>query len=169
MTKMGKKSGETKSFKLSAAKRGELKVLADAILVKSKEKTTDEFQRYLELNALIDRIKIIESDIKPIPYKSSRDTSAISKFVDWCNGGGAKFQKVEVKKLSGHDLGLFAKESLKKDEIFAQIPDAMIFSYSKLVESLPSAFSKKVFLECPLFDGMSNVRLAFALMVEKVS
>lgn len=166
---MDKKSNDTKSFKLSAAKRSELKVLADAILVKSKESTSDEFQRYLELSALIDRIKTLEADIKQKPYKSSRDSAAIDNFVDWCSAGGAKFAKVEVKKFSGHDLGLFAREPLTKDEIFVEIPDSMIFSYTKLIDSLPPAFSKKVFRDCPLFDGMSNVRLAFALMIEKIN
>lgn len=166
---MGKKSNDTKSYKLSAAKRSELKVLADAILVKSKESMSDEFQRYLELNALVDRIRTIEADIKPIPYKSSRDATAISKFITWCYENGAKFDKVDVKKLSGHDLGLVARESLKKDEIFVQVPDPMIFSYSKVVESLPQAVSQRVFKDCPLFDGMSNVRLAFALMIEKIN
>lgn len=167
--KQNVKSTETRAkCKLSANKRSELKVLADAILVKSREKVTDEFQYFLELNGFIDRIKKIESEIKT-PYKSSRDADVIEKFIGWCHEQGAKFDKVELKKLAGYDLGLVAKDELKKDETFIEVPDTMIFSFSKIQDDLPEMLKQRVFLDCPLFDGMSHIRLAFALLVEKLN
>lgn len=170
---MGKKqqvkSSEARGkSKLSANKRSELKVLADAILVKTREKVTDEFQHYLELNGLLDRIKKLESEIKPC-FKSSRDADVIEKFVGWCQEQGAKFDKIQLTKLAGYDLGLVAKTELKKDETFIEVPDSMIFSFSKIQEDLPEMLKQRVFLDCPLFDGMSHIRLAFALMVEKLN
>lgn len=154
--------------KLSPSKRNELKVLADAILVKSREKPADEFQHFSELNDFLDRIKKIESEIKT-PFKSSRDTDVIEKFTGWCQAQGAKFPKIQLKKLPGYDLSLVAKEPLKKDEVFIEVPDSMIFSFSKIQEDLPEMLKQRVFLDCPLFQGMSHVRLAFALMVEKLN
>lgn len=165
--KSSEAQAKTKS-KLSASKRNELKVLADAILVKSREKQPDELKHFTELSGLLDRIKLLEGDIKA-PFKSSRDTDVIEKFVTWCQGQGAKFSKIQLKKLAGHDLGLIAKEPLKKDEIFVEIPEAMIFSFNKVQEGFPEMLKQRVFLDCPLFDGMSHVRLAFALMVEKLN
>lgn len=60
-------------------------------------------------------------------------------------------------------------EKLPILDIFIEIPDTMIFSFSKIQESLPPMLKQRVFLDCPLFDGMSHVRLAFALMVEKLN
>lgn len=154
--------------KLSANKRNELKVLADAILVLSREKSTDEFQHFVQLDGLLERIKKLESEIKP-PFKSSRDTDVIDKFIAWSHDQGAKFSKIQLKKISGYDLGLVAKQPLKKDEVFIEIPDSMIFSFSKIQEDLPDMLKQRVFLDCPLFDGMSHIRLAFALMVERLN
>ena len=171
---MGKKQNHVKSteakikFKLSASKRSELKLLADALLVKSREKFTDEFQHFSELNGFIERIKKIESEIKT-PYKSSRDAGVIDNFVEWCQERGAKFDKVQLKKLPGYDLGLVATNNLKKEETFIEIPDSMVFSFSKIEAELPEMLKQRVFLDCPLFDGMSHIRLAFALMVEKLN
>lgn len=154
--------------KLSASKRSELKILADAILVKSREKTNDELEHFVALNGFIDRIKKIESEIKA-PIKSSRDSDVIAKFVSWCHSQGAKFPKLELKKFAGYDLGLVAKQPLKKEEVFIEIPESMIFSFSKIKDDLPEILKKRVFLDCPLFDGKSHLRLAFALMVEKLN
>lgn len=154
--------------KLAANKRSELKVLADAVLVKSREKATDEFHHFVELNGFLDRIKKIESEIKA-PFKSSRDNDVIDKFVSWCSENGAKFPRLELKKCGVYDLGLVAKQPLKKEDVFIEIPDSMIFSFSKIQDEMPDMMRQRVFLDCPLFDGMSHVRLAFALMVEKLN
>lgn len=173
---MGKKKPQVKSneaaskakYKLSPSKRNELKILADAILVKSREKSADEFQQFVELYGLLERIKKIESEIKP-PTKSSRDNDAIEKYLSWCQQQGAKFPKIELKKIGGYDMGLVAKQPLKKDEVFVEIPEAMIFSFTKIQDDLPPMLKQRVFLDCPLFDGMTHIRLAFALMVEKLN
>lgn len=113
---MGKKQQQTKTKpKLSDSKRNELKVLADGILVKSREKAADEYIQFLEIYELLERIKKLESEIKP-PTKSLRDNESIEKFIRWCEEQGAKFTKVQLKKVSsGYDLGLTAKQSLKKE------------------------------------------------------
>jgi histone-lysine N-methyltransferase SETD3 len=45
----------------------------------------------------------------------------------------------------------------------------MIFSFNKVQENLPEMLRQKVFLECPLFDNMSHIRLTFALIIEKLN
>lgn len=62
-----------------------------------------------------------------------------------------------------------SKEPLKKDEIFIEIPKSMIFSYDKIQDQLPDMLKQRVFLECPLFDNMSHIRLSFALIIEKLN
>lgn len=173
---MGKKQRSTnessKGRKLSAGKRNELKSLADAILVKSREKCLDanaEFQQFQEIDSLLERIKKIESELKQ-PFKAPRDSEVvIENFIAWSCEHGAKFPKIQLKKVGEFDLGLVAKEALKKDEVFIQIPDSMIFAFSKIQQDMPQMLRNRVFLDCPLFDGSSHIRLAFALMVEKLN
>ena len=138
--------------------------------VKSKEKITTsdgsgEFQQFIDIDALLERIKQIESELGS-PFKSSnRDNEAvIEKFTDWCKDSGANFDKIKVQKLPGYDLGLVAKENLKQDNIFIEIPESMIFSFKKIEDSLPISLRS-----VPLFAGMSHIRLAFALIVEKLN
>lgn len=113
---------------------------------------------------------MLECDIKP--YKTSRDDKAIDRFLSWSRNFGAKFPKVHLKRVNASsDLGLFATEPLKQDEIFIEVPESMIFSFTKIQESLPQLMKQKIFLDCPLFNEMTStsVRLAFALMVEKLN
>lgn len=104
---MGKKSEKSRG-KLSQNKRNELKVLSDAILVKSREKSNDpnnEFEIYNEIYNLLERILKIESEIK-LPFKTSRSEKAIECFIDWCENEGAKFDKIELKNIPDYGLGL---------------------------------------------------------------
>ncbi|KAG5677058.1 hypothetical protein PVAND_006842 [Polypedilum vanderplanki] len=166
---MGKKSEKSRG-KFSATKRNELKILADGILEKSREKLPDasaEYENYNEIYNLLERIIMIESEIKH-QFKTSRSEEAIKRFTEWCKSEGAKFDRVEIKRLPGYGFGLIAKEPMKENEVFIEIPEKMIFSYSKIENHIPEALKQKVFLECPLFENMS-VRLAIALMVEKMN
>lgn len=91
--------------KLSINKRNELKVLADAILVASRQIPTDvngEFEIYSEINNLLEKIMKIESEIRP-QFKTSRSESAIEAFIEWCKAEGAKFPKIELKHLADYD------------------------------------------------------------------
>lgn len=45
----------------------------------------------------------------------------------------------------------------------------MIFSYSKIENSIPDVLKQKIFTECPLFENMSNIKLALALMIERMN
>jgi hypothetical protein len=105
---MGKKSEKSRG-KLSATKRSEeLKLLSDAILVKSRERLLDasaEFENYNEISNLLERIMRIESEIKQ-KFKSSRSEAAIKLFSEWCKQEGAKFPHVEIKSLQEYGLGL---------------------------------------------------------------
>jgi protein-histidine N-methyltransferase len=60
---------------------------------------------------------------------------------------------------------------LKKDELFIEIPESMIFTFDKVQKHLPDIFKNKAFLECPLLDDLSqsHVRLAVALVIEKLN
>ncbi|XP_070507269.1 actin-histidine N-methyltransferase [Chironomus tepperi] len=167
---MGKKSEKSRG-NLSQNKRNELKLLSDAILVKSRDKSNDpnqEFEIYNEIYNLLERIMKIESEIK-VPFKSSRSEKAIENFIGWCVNEGAKFDKIELKDIPDYGLGLVSKESLNEGEIFIEIPQNMIFSYSKIENSIPNVLKQKIFSDCPLFENMSNVKLALALMIERMN
>lgn len=45
----------------------------------------------------------------------------------------------------------------------------MIFSFSKIQNQLPEVIRQKVFIGCPLFENMSNVRLALAFIIERIN
>lgn len=62
-----------------------------------------------------------------------------------------------------------AKEPLKKEEVFIEIPESMIFSFNKIQEQLPEMLRQRIFYDCPLFDNMSHIRLTFALIIEKLN
>lgn len=105
---MGKKSAHQNRGKLSIHKRNELRVLCDAILVKSREKPADpsaEFENYNEIYNLLEHVISIEHEIKH-HVKPPRNESMIQEFIDWCKEEGAKFPKVEVKRIDEYDLGL---------------------------------------------------------------
>lgn len=98
--------------KLSVNKRNELKVLADAILVASRQTPTDvngEFEIYSEINNLLEKIIKIESEIKP-QFKTSRSEKAMETFIEWCKTEGAKFPKIELKNLADYGLGLVSNK-----------------------------------------------------------
>ncbi|KAL7046055.1 hypothetical protein ACKWTF_002463 [Chironomus riparius] len=167
---MGKKNEKSRG-KLSQNKRNELKILSDAILLKSREMSNDpnhEFEIYNEIYNLLERIIKVESEVK-LPFKSSRSEKTIENFIDWCANEGAKFDKIELKNIPDYGLGLVSKKSLKEGEIFIVIPDNMIFSYSKIENSIPDVLKQKIFSDCPLSENMSNVKLALALMIERMN
>lgn len=45
----------------------------------------------------------------------------------------------------------------------------MIFSYSKIEGSIPEVLKQKVFIDCPLFESKANVKLALALLIERLN
>jgi histone-lysine N-methyltransferase SETD3 len=163
---MGKKQSGKSREKLSATKRNDLNNLVDQILVKSKEPTPNldsEWKQYLELSEILERIRKIESEIKfPFRKVGERDDAIIDGFCEWCRGLGARFGKVQIRRMSGYDLGLVANESLTKSELFIEIPDRMIFSVDKV--KLPKCLNT-----IPLFENMSHIHLAFTLLVEKLN
>lgn len=173
---MGKKQQKNRE-KLSASKRNDLNSLVDLILIKTKESTANgkislnncndsEWKQYLELHEILDRIRKIESEIKP-PFKKvlERDNEKIiENFYEWCRDRGANFQRAHIKRISGYDLGLVASENLNQNDIFIEIPKRMIYSFDKVDNSLPN-----VLKNIPLFENMSHVRLAFSLLLEKLN
>lgn len=128
---MGKKNEKSRG-KLSANKRNELKVLSDAILVKSREKPADsnaEFENYNEIYNLLERIIKIESEIK-LPFKSSRSEKSIENFIAWCRDEGAKFEKIELKSFQEFGLGLVS-DLLSYEIIFKSLKFGFSFLGSK--------------------------------------
>lgn len=105
---MGKsEKSKSKAKLLSQNKRNELKVLCDAILVASRQISSDingDFEIYLEINNLLEKIIQIESEIKH--FKTSRSEQSIESFVEWCQQEGAKFSKIELKNFGEFGLGL---------------------------------------------------------------
>lgn len=113
---MGKKNEKSRG-KLSASKRNELKILSDAILVKSREKTTDansELENYTEIYSLLERIIQLERDVK-LPIKANRSEKSIENFITWMKDEGAKFDNIELKSFQDYGLGLVSVNSFGEE------------------------------------------------------
>lgn len=152
--------------KLSAQKRNELNQLIDSLLkigFKQANNVTEQWSQYVEIQAILDRIQLIENTLKVKTPKITR-ISNINGFCKWAKENGAIFDNVKVTEYPGYDLGLEAIQDLKKNEMFVIVPKKIIMSEESLSISLAP-----IVTEIPMFDSMTNVKLAFALLLEKIN
>lgn len=168
---MGKKSQKKDNKKevckkLPVLKRVELNQLLDNLLklgFKSTNSLTDQWNEYVEMKTLISRIQVIESDLRVKTSGAKSRTFCIEQFLEWAKKNGAEFDGVNIAEFPNYELGLAAGKDLKKDEIFITIPRNMIMSLDNVNASIAPMMS------LPLIESMSNVKLAFWLIVEKLN
>lgn len=158
---------EVPTKKLSAQRRHELNNLNDALLKHGFNQTnniTEQWQQYVEIRSILDRIQTIENVLKPKGVGPRNRPAAIDAFYKWADECGAQYNGVKIAEFPGYDMGLEAVKDFKKDEIFMTIPKKMIMSEETLSISLSPLVT-----EIPMFDSMTHVKLAFALLLEKVN
>lgn len=167
---MGKKSQKKDNKKevakqLPVLKRVELNQLLDNLLklgFTSTNSLTEQWNEYVEMKTLLSQIQVIESELK-IKNSGKTRVACIDKFLDWAKKNGAEFDGIEISEFPNYELGLGAKKDIKKDEIFITIPRKMIMSLDNVSASIAPMMSS------PIIESMSNVKLAFWLIVEKLN
>lgn len=162
------KPSQKSELKISAQKRNELNTIVDTILklgfkVKETANINEQFNIYVEIQSLLDRVVVIESVLKVKGASKSRKAS-IDVFTKWVHENGGKFDGVVVSEFLGYDLGLEATKPHKEGELIMEIPQKIIICDDTC---LPDEIQQAVKM-VPMLEKMKNVRLAFSLIYEKV-
>lgn len=166
-TQINSKELKDNSKKLSTQKRHELDQLIDSLLklgFKQTTNITEQWSQYMEIQSILNRIQVIENCLKSKNSHIKNRTNSIETFCKWAKENGAKFDGITITEFNGYELGLKATKEFKKDELFIIIPRKLIMSEESSTSSLTS-----ICQEIPMFDAMTNVKLAFALLLEKLN
>lgn len=152
--------------KLSMTKRNELNGYVNSLLKLGFIQTinaAEQWNQYVEIYSLLERIKTIENEISVIKKYNRRGT-ALEDFKKFILVNGAQIDGVEITEFPGYDLGLLALKDFKENEMFVTIPDKLVFSFDKAADTVQYA-AKMV----SLIASMPNISLAFFLMIERLN
>lgn len=158
---------ENVAKKLSQQKRNEINQLADYLLKLGFDATVtvnELWTQYAEIETNLQRLQAIESELKAKSYSGKNRLATIDRFYEWAKSNGARFNGVHIQQFPQYELGLSATRDFKCGEHFAIIPKKMIFSLDNLSET-----AKEVMDQLPVLDTMPNVKLAFALVIERLN
>lgn len=154
---------QPKHNNLSSAERQELQYLVGLLLKTVYNECTnpkEEWEQYLNIQEILKRIQVLEAPLQRKPEAASSRSNRlanIDKFYQWAKENGVQYEGVQIKEFPGYDLGLEATRDIKKDEVIFAIPRKLILSE----EHLECVFVRNFF-------KLSNLKLAFALMVESL-
>lgn len=168
--KGGQKPTTTNLPKLSAQKRNELHMLIDKVLkfsiIQNVGSAADQWAEFVELRNVIDRIRVIESELKlkPAVTDNASKAKAINALYEWARQNGAQFDSVKITEFAGLGYGLEATKDLKEDELFVTVPKSMTLSLDNA-----DAIMTKSMLNLPKLLLMDNVKLAFTLLIERLN
>lgn len=147
-------------------KRNELNGLVNSLLklgFMQVINATEQWNHYLEIYSLLERIRNIEGEISVLKRNSARRSSNLDDFEDWLKNHGAAFDGVKIAEFGGYEFGLESTKDFKENELFITIPDKLVFAFDKADESVKSA-AKIV----SLIASMPNIGLAFYLIIERL-
>lgn len=173
MGKKTKKGGSSAAVskenvkKLSMTKRNELNGYVNSLMKLGFIQTingAEQWNQYVEIYSLLERIKTIENEISVIKKSSRRGGTALEDFTKFILDNGAKIDGVEITEFPGYDLGLLALKDFAENEMFVTIPDKLVFSFDKAADTVQYA-AKMV----SLIASMPNISLAFFLMIERLN
>lgn len=152
---------------LPVLKRIELKQLVDSVIQMGFIATTmpaDQWQQYVDMQTLLDRIRAIESDIRHRPAGGRNNRAQhLETFKQWARDNGAQFDGVDITDFPGFELGLAATKPIAKGSCFVRVPQKMIMTVDNVSEGL-----RKLMATIPMVESMYNVRLAFSVLVERL-
>lgn len=152
--------------KLSQQKRNELNQLTDYLLKLGFDSTgtvNELWTQYNEIESHLERIRGIESELKTKSTGGKNRLAAIQRFCEWAQENGAKFDGVCIQQYPQYELGLQAIKEFQRGERFATIPKKMLLTIENL-----SKCAADVIAQLPVLDTMPNVKLAFALVIERL-
>lgn len=152
---------------LPVQKRTELRQMVDALLKMAVIQTAvpaDQWQQYVDMQTLLDRIRVIESELRWRPAGGRQQRAQhIAAFRQWSHDNGAVFDGVDIAEFTGYEMGLVATRSIAEGSLFVTVPQAMIMTVDNVRPSL-----RRLLRQMPMVDEMMNVRLAFSVLVERL-
>lgn len=157
---------ENVTKKLSQQKRNELNQLADYMLKLGFDSTVtvnELWTQYNEIETNLQRIQSIESELKNKTAIGKNRLAAVERFTEWARANGATFDGISIQQFPQYEFGLMAQKNFQRNELFIQIPKKMILTLDNLSE-----VAVEVIAQMPVLDTMPNVKLAVALVIEKL-
>lgn len=160
-------SGATTRGGLPVLKRIELKQLIDSLIQMgfiTTQLPNDQWQQYVDMQTLLDRIRAIESEIRVRPAGGRNNRAQhLATFKRWAHDNGAQFDGVDIAEFPGYELGLAATRAIAKGSVFIRVPQKLIMSVENVSDGLLRLMAK-----IPMVESMYNVRLAFSVLVERL-
>lgn len=153
--------------KLSQQKRNEINQLADHLLKLGFDGTVtvnELWTQYTEIAAHLERLQAIESELKSKSQNGKNRLATIDRFCEWAQMNGAHFDGVNIQQFPHYELGLMAIKDFKCGDQFITIPKKMLLSLDNLSQT-----ASEVMDQMPVLDTMPNVKLAFALAIERLN
>lgn len=151
--------------KLSQPKRNELNQVTDQLLklcFDSTSNPTELWKQYNEIQTILQRIQLIESELKTKTLPRNRNAT-IAQFYEWSKQNHIKYDFIRIAQFPGYELGLEATKDFASGEQFVIVPKQAIMSLDNL-----STNTVKLLDRLPVLDTMANVKLALGLMVERI-
>ncbi|XP_059616323.1 actin-histidine N-methyltransferase [Phlebotomus argentipes] len=164
---MGKGQKRSGAKKLPANKRNELNGLIDTLISHGFKTTTnlsEQWTQYLEIRSLLDRVQAIEAELKVKSASSKNRVACIEAFCAWARENGAQFDGVKISEFPGYGMGLEATKEFHEDAVFISIPKKMLMGLHNVSNAIAPMMS-----EMPMVQTMSNIKLAFSLLVERLN
>ncbi|XP_055680235.1 actin-histidine N-methyltransferase [Lutzomyia longipalpis] len=164
---MGKGQKRNQAKKLPANKRNELNALVDTLISHGFKTTTnlsEQWSQYVEIRSLLDRVQAIEAELKVKSAGSKNRSQCIEAFCNWARENGAEFEGVTISEFPGYGMGLEATKDQEEGAIFIRIPKKMLMGLDNVNTAIAPMMS-----EMPMIQSMSNIKLAFWLLVEKLN
>ncbi|XP_034938623.1 actin-histidine N-methyltransferase [Chelonus insularis] len=150
---------QTHQKKLSSTKRGEIATQCEKLLRLCSDTTctTQLWENYLEITAVLGRVKRLEE----MKTSTTKRSSAIEQFVKWLKDNGSNVENASIAEFSGYELGLKAEKDFDANELILEIPGKLIFSTETAAPELIALQND------PLIQHMPQVALAIALLIER--
>ncbi|GAB0088884.1 hypothetical protein DMENIID0001_033480 [Sergentomyia squamirostris] len=151
--------------KLPVNKRNELNGLIDTLISHGFKQTanlSEQWTQYVEIRSLLDRVQSIESELK-VKSASKNRAACIDAFYLWAGENGAQFDGVKITDFAGYGMGLEATKDFDDGAVFIQIPKKMFMDLDNVSPAIAPM------CEMPMIQSMSNIKLAFSLLVEKLN
>lgn len=158
---------ENVSKKLSQQKRNEINQLADYLLKLGFDATgtvNELWTQYSEIEVNLQRLQAAESKLKSKSHTGKTRLANVERFCEWAKENGAQFDGVRIQQFPQYEIGLMATKDFQSGERFVTIPKKLLLSLDNLSES-----AAEVIDQMPVLDTMPNVKLAFALVIERLN
>ncbi|XP_067011373.2 actin-histidine N-methyltransferase [Anabrus simplex] len=153
--------------KLSRQKRNEVNQIVEKLLkastnIVSSPNVSKEWETYLEIQKLLEKVIQAESDMKvPLTDRSSH----LEQFMSWMRQHGAEINGIKIGQFPAYEYGLQAEKDLEEGELMIAVPRKLMLTTETIADSVLGPLLRKD----AMLQHMPNVALSLLLLVEKFS